>query len=52
MASEFMDIITTIIYIILFIIMMIFVFSMGMLKRYMPRREVLLVLLVALFSSE
>lgn len=47
MASEFMDIITTIIYIILFVIMMIFVFSMGMLKRYMPRREVLLVLLVA-----
>lgn len=42
-----MDIITTIIYIILFVIMMIFVFSIGMLKQYMPRREVLLVLVVA-----
>ena len=42
-----MDIITTIIYIVLFIIMMIFVFSIGMLKQYMPRREVLLVLVVA-----
>ena len=42
-----MDIITTIIYIVLFIIMMVFVFSIGMLKQYMPRREVLLVLVVA-----
>ncbi|WP_407424126.1 hypothetical protein [Methanobrevibacter sp.] len=42
-----MDIITTIIYIALFIIMMIFVFSIGMLKTYMPKKEVLLVLLVA-----
>jgi hypothetical protein len=42
-----MDILTTIIYIVLFIIMMIFVFSIGMLKRYMPKREVLLVLAVA-----
>ena len=42
-----MDIITSIIYIVLFIIMMIFVFSIGMLKQYMPRREVLLVLVVA-----
>lgn len=42
-----MEIITTIIYIILFIVMMIFVFSIGMLKKFMPKREVLLVLLVA-----
>ena len=42
-----MDLITSIIYIILFIILMVFVFTIGMLKQYMPRREVLLVLLVA-----
>ena len=42
-----MDIITTIIYIALFIIMMIFVFSIGMLRTYMPKKEILLVLLVA-----
>ena len=42
-----MDIITTIIYIVLFIIMMVFVFSIGMLKQYMPKREVILVLGVA-----
>ena len=42
-----MDIITTIIYIALFVIMMIFVFSIGMLRKYMPRREILLVLVVA-----
>ena len=42
-----MDIITTIIYIVLFLIMMIFVFSIGMLRQYMPKREVLLVLVVA-----
>ena len=42
-----MDIIFSIIYIILFIVMMIFVFSIGMLKQYMPKREVLLVLGVA-----
>lgn len=42
-----MDIITTVIYIILFIILMVFVFAIGMLKHYMPRREVLLVLIVA-----
>jgi len=42
-----MDMIIAIIYLILFIIMMIFVFSIGMLKQYMPRREVLLVLVVA-----
>ena len=44
-----MDIITTIIYIVLFIIMMLFVFSIGMLKHYMPKREILLVLVVAFF---
>ena len=42
-----MDIITAIIYIVLFIIMMVFVFSIGMLRQYMPRREMLLVLAVA-----
>ena len=42
-----MDIITTIIYLVLFIIMMVFVFSIGMLKQYMPKREILLVLGVA-----
>lgn len=42
-----MDIITTIIYLVLFIIMMVFVFSIGMLRQYMPKREVLLVLGVA-----
>lgn len=42
-----MDIIISIIYIILFIIMMIFVFSIGMLRHYMPKREILLVLAVA-----
>lgn len=36
-----------VVYIILFIIMMLFVFSIGMLRHYMPRREVLLVLLVS-----
>ena len=36
----------TIIYIVLFIVMMIFVFSIGVLKQYMPKREVLLVLAV------
>jgi hypothetical protein len=42
-----MDILTSIIYIVLFIIMMIFVFSIGMLRKYMPKRELLLVLAVA-----
>ena len=42
-----MDILSAIIYIVLFIIMMVFVFSIGMLRRYMPRREILLVLAVA-----
>ena len=42
-----MDVITAIIYLVLFIIMMVFVFSIGMLKQYMPKREILLVLAVA-----
>ena len=42
-----MDILTTIIYLFLFIMMMVFVFSIGMLKQYMPKKEVLLVLVVA-----
>lgn len=42
-----MDIIISIIYIILFIVMMVFVFSIGMLKQYMPKKEILLVLGVA-----
>ncbi|MBE6492225.1 MAG: hypothetical protein E7Z82_04755 [Methanobrevibacter sp.] len=42
-----MDIITSIIYIILFVIMMIFVFSIGMIRKYMPKKEILLVILVA-----
>lgn len=42
-----MDIITAVIYIVLFIIMMVFVFSIGMLRKYMPNREVILVLVVA-----
>lgn len=42
-----MEIIVAIIYIILFIIMMIFVFSIGMLRQYMPsKKEILLVLVV------
>ena len=42
-----MDIFTSVIYIVLFIILMVFVFAIGTLKHYMPRREVLLVLLVS-----
>lgn len=42
-----MDIITMIIYLVLFIIMMVFVFSIGMLKQFMPKREIILVLVVA-----
>lgn len=44
-----MDIITTIIYIILFIIMMLFVFSIGMLRPFMNKKEIGLVLIVAFF---
>lgn len=47
MACEFMDMIMAIIYIILFIIMMVFVFSIGMLRKYMPKKEIVLVLVVA-----
>lgn len=47
MACEFMDIIIALIYIVLFIIMMIFVFSIGMIRNYMPKREIVLVLVVA-----
>ncbi|MBQ2832167.1 MAG: hypothetical protein IJE64_06470 [Methanobrevibacter sp.] len=42
-----MDIIVAIVYIILFIIMMVFVFSIGMLRNYMPKKEIILVLVVA-----
>ena len=42
-----MDIITAIIYLVLFILMMVFVFSIGMLRQYMPKREIILVLVVA-----
>ena len=47
MACEFMDIIIAIIYIILFILMMVFVFSIGMLRPFMAKKEILLVLVVA-----
>lgn len=40
-----MDIFTTIVYIILFIIMMVFVFSIGMLKPFMDKKETALVLI-------
>ena len=42
-----MDMIIAIIYVILFIIMMVFVFSIGMLRNYMPKKEIVLVLVVA-----
>ena len=42
-----MDIITAVIYIVLFIILMIFVFSIGMLKPFMSKKEMFLVLSVA-----
>lgn len=42
-----MDIVIAIIYVILFIIMMVFVFSIGMLRNYMPKKEIILVLVVA-----
>ena len=42
-----MDMIIAIIYIILFIIMMVFVFSIGMLRNYMPKKEIILVIVVA-----
>lgn len=42
-----MDILMTIVYIILFIITMVFVFSIGMLRPFMPRNEIILVLVCA-----
>ena len=42
-----MDILITIIYIILFLIMMAFIFSIGMLKKFIPKKEILLILVVA-----
>lgn len=42
-----MDIVISIIYIVLFIIMMVFVFSIGMLRTFMPKKEIVLVLLVS-----
>jgi len=39
--------IVAIIYVILFIIMMVFVFSIGMLRNFMPKKEIILVLVVA-----
>ncbi len=44
-----MDIAITIIYIVLFIVLMIFVFSIGMLRPFMAKKEILLVLTVAFF---
>lgn len=44
-----MEVISTIIYIVLFIILMIFVFSIGMLRPLMPKKEIALVLVVAFF---
>lgn len=44
-----MEIITTIIYIVLFIILMVFVFSIAMLKPFMSKKETLLILIVAFF---
>ena len=42
-----MDILIAIVYVILFLVLMVFVFSIGMLKPFMPKREILLVLVVA-----
>ena len=42
-----MDILIAIVYVILFIILMVFVFSIGMLKPFMPKKEIALVLVVA-----
>ena len=42
-----MDILIAIVYVILFIILMVFVFSIGMLKSFMPKKEIALVLVVA-----
>ncbi len=42
-----MDMIVIVIYLILFIIMMVFTFSIGMLRQFMPKKEIILVLIVA-----
>ena len=42
-----MDILIAIVYVILFLILMVFVFSIGMLKPFMPKKEIVLVLVVA-----
>jgi len=47
MAVNFMDILTTIIYLVLFIILLVFIFSIGMLRKYIPKKEVILIILVA-----
>ena len=44
-----MDIIITIVYLVLFIIMMVFVFSIAMLKPFMSKKEMLLILGVGFF---
>lgn len=44
-----MDIIITIVYLVLFIIMMVFVFSIAMLKPFMSKKEMLLILAVGFF---
>lgn len=47
MAVNFMDILTTCIYLVLFIILMVFIFSVGMLRQYIPKKEVALILISA-----
>ena len=44
-----MDIIITIVYLVLFIIMMVFVFSIAMLKPFMSKKEMVLILAVGFF---
>ncbi len=46
-----MDIFMAIVYIVLFLILMVFVFSIGMLKPFMPKKEIALVLIVAFFMG-
>lgn len=47
MACEFMDILIAIVFIFLFILMMVFVFSIGRIRHHMPKKELLLVLIIA-----
>ena len=42
-----MDILLIIVYFILFVLMMVFIFSIGMLRRFIPKKEVVLILVVA-----